>query len=187
MQAHDRFRLDRRLFAALAVALTIGACGGSGSGSGSKSATSTSGATVAVKQVDGVGKVLVAANGMALYTPAQEASGKILCSGACATVWEPLTPGAAAKPIASGNVGTLAVLKRPDGTLQVTANGRPLYTFAQDPAGQLTGNGVADAFGSQRFTWHAVLAGGMPASGSATSSSGSSSGGSSGGSGGYGY
>lgn len=172
---------------ALALALGLGACGGSGSSSNSGNSTSSStpktagGATVAVKQIGSVGKVLVDANGMPLYTPAQEASGKILCTGSCVGVWKPLAA-SGAQPSANGDAGKLAVVKRPDGTMQVTANGQPLYTFVQDSAGQVTGNGVSDAFGSQHFTWHAVMAGGTAASGSAKSSGSSSSGSSSGGS-----
>lgn len=159
---------------ALASVLLICACGSSTT----SSTTSTS--TVAVKQIGGVGRVLVDANGMALYTPAQEASGTIHCTGACVAIWKPLAPGTG-QPTGAGSVGTLAVVKRPDGSKQVTVNGRPLYTFAQDSSGSVTGNGVSDAFGSQRFTWHAVLAGGTVASGTATSSGTSSGGPSSGG------
>jgi predicted lipoprotein with Yx(FWY)xxD motif len=166
--------------AALAIALTIAACGSSATPSTSTPKT-TGTSTVAVQQISGVGRVLVAANGMALYTPVQEASGAIRCAGACVAIWKPLAPDAS-RPTGSGSVGTIAVVKRPDGSRQVTVNGRPVYTFAQDSSGSVTGNGVSDAFGSQHFTWHAVLAGGAVASGSASSSGSSSGGSSSGGS-----
>ena len=32
-------------------------------------------------------------SGMALYTPAQEANGKVLCTDACEAFWKPLVPG----------------------------------------------------------------------------------------------
>jgi predicted lipoprotein with Yx(FWY)xxD motif len=61
------------------------------------------------------------------------------------------------------------VLKRPDGTAQVTAGGKPLYTFTEDAPGKVTGNGFKDAFGGTRFTWHAVLASGKAAGAPGTS------------------
>lgn len=173
-------RLILSTSALVAVALAIAACGSGGSSSSSSStSTPKTISTVAVQQVGGVGAVLVDANGMALYTPAQETSGAIRCTGSCVAIWKPLAPGAG-RPTGTGSVGTLAVLTRPDGSKQVTVNGHPVYTFAQDSAGSVMGNGVSDMFGSQGFTWHAVLAGGKVASGTATSS-GSSSGGSAGG------
>jgi hypothetical protein len=45
-----------------------------------------------------------------------------------------------------------------------------LYTFTEDPPGKVTGDGFADDFGSQHFTWHAVVANGTTA---ATSGGGS--------------
>ena len=49
----------------------------------------------------------------------------------------------------TGGVGTLGVVTHPDGSKQVTVAGRPLYTFTQEGPGQVTGNGVADAFGAR--------------------------------------
>ena len=174
-----------RLFisgAFLAAAVTLAACGSSGSSGYGGSSRTTAGAdgTVAVKQIDGVGNVLVASNGKALYSPDQEASGMILCTGACASIWTPLAA-ASGTPTAMPGV-TLGVINRPDGTKQVTADGKPLYTFSEDSAGRVTGNDVSDSFGSQHFTWHALLADGQTAVSSGTP--GTSSGGASPG---YGY
>ena len=47
---------------------------------------------------------------------------------------------------------------------QVTVGGRPLYTFAQDIPGQVTGQGLTDVFGSQHLTWHVVMSDGTPSS-----------------------
>ena len=180
--------------ASIGIAVAIAACGSSNGNDSSTTGTAagTSGAakgmhaTVGTEQVAGVGSVLVGADGKALYTPDQEAGGMIRCTGGCTSIWVPVTPGAA-KPTGTGDTGRLAVVKRPDGTRQVTAGGRPLYSFAEDQQGEVTGNGFGDAFGGQRFTWHVVLAGGAPSTSSAksTSSSSSSSGGGSYGGGGY--
>jgi predicted lipoprotein with Yx(FWY)xxD motif len=163
---------------AAALALTIAACGG-GSGTSSSSGGT---ATVSIKQLPGVGQVLVDRSGKALYTPDQEANGMILCSGSCTAFWKPVTP--AGRDLTSGAGGAkLGVTTRPDGTKQVTANGRPLYTFTEDSPGKVTGNGFKDDFGGHHFTWHVVSAGGKTAS--TGTSTGSSSGGGS--SGAYGY
>jgi predicted lipoprotein with Yx(FWY)xxD motif len=72
-------------------------------------------------------------------------------------------------PSGTDGVGTLGVVTRPDGSKQVTIAGRPLYTFTQEGPDQVTGNGLADAFAGQSFTWHAVLQGGTTAGGSSAS------------------
>lgn len=167
--------------AAVAVAAVIAGCGSSGSGSSTTSGSTSGGSamtvnhttTVSTKQVPGIGTVLVNRSGMALYTPVQEANGMIRCTGSCTTVWIPLTSGA--KPTASGATATFGVIRRPDGTQQVTANGKPLYTFIEDTNGNVTGNGARDAFNGDHFTWHVVLSNGTPA-GSSAAPSGASSG-----------
>ena len=58
----------------------------------------------------------------------------------------------------------LADIKRPDGTRQVTYDGRPLYRFTEDGgAGKVTGDGFKDSFGGTKFTWHAVTTDGVSA------------------------
>ena len=148
--------------ATAAAALILAACGSSGSGASSSTASGSGAGTVALKQVGGVGDVLVDASGQALYSPDQEANGKVLCTGACTAFWTPLA--AEGMPTAAPGVAQLGVIDRPDGSQQVTANGKPLYTFAEDSPGQVKGNGFSDNFDSQHFTWHAVLALGATAS-----------------------
>jgi predicted lipoprotein with Yx(FWY)xxD motif len=122
--------------------------------------------------VDGVGDVLVDARGEALYSPDQEAGGKVLCTDSCAAVWVPLTVSGGARPTSSPDVSPkLGVVMRPDGASQVTFGGKPLYTFADDPGPQaVTGNGVSDSFGGKRFTWRVAATG--PVSGGTTSTGG---------------
>jgi predicted lipoprotein with Yx(FWY)xxD motif len=155
-----------------AAALALGACGGGSSSSGSDggstaastgASSSGSAKTVSVSHVDGAGDVLVDGDGMALYTPEQEADGTIVCTGGCLSFWRPLTP-SGGRPTADGDAGSLGVVKRPDGMRQVTANGKPLYTFTEDAAGQVTGDGFSDSFDGRDFTWHVVVAGGEPSS-----------------------
>ena len=50
----------------------------------------------------------------------------------------------------------LGTVKRPDGGQQLTFKGMPLYTFTQEGAGQLDGDGVADDFNGTHFVWTAA-------------------------------
>ena len=170
--------MRRNRWTALAVpalALALGACGGS-----DPDATATAGSrspTVGVDRIDGIGAVLVDDQGAALYTTDEEADGKIRCTGDCLAFWTPL-PAESPTTAAESVDGKLADIKRPDGTRQVTFDGRPLYRFAEDGgAGKVTGDGFKDSFGGTEFTWHAVTTSGVS----------SASGGSSDAGGGYGY
>ena len=139
---------------AIAIAVALAACGGS-SGSGSATAASSGGGTVSVAEIEGAGNVLVDSSGQALYASEQEtAAGKVLCTGACNSFWQPLTVSGGTP---SGSVpGQLGVMKRPEGSMQVTFDGKPLYTFTQDGPEEVTGDGFKDAFGGQKFQWHVV-------------------------------
>jgi len=169
--------------AAIAAVVFLAACGSSGSNSSSSGMSSSGGtSTVSVKQMGNSGKVLVDSTGRALYAADQETGGKILCTGACNSIWMPVTV-TSGSPTGDSVGGKLGVVTRPDGTKQVTYNGKLLYSFSQDQSGQVTGNGVSDAFGAKHFTWHVVA--GSGGSGSSQSNSGSSTGKSSGGYAGY--
>jgi predicted lipoprotein with Yx(FWY)xxD motif len=171
---------------ATSATLALAACGGGGSSGGAATAAgpATSSNTVSVRQLSGVGSVLVDHTAKALYSSDLEARGKIVCDGACTAFWKPLTLGAG-QATASAGAGKLGVITRPDGSRQVTANGKPLYTFVRDSPGKATGNGFTDDFNGHHFTWNVVRAGGTlsgagPGSGGTTPGTGGSSGG-------YGY
>jgi predicted lipoprotein with Yx(FWY)xxD motif len=163
--------MSGRIFAlALILGLLAAACGGAG---GSKAADGGSTAdTVSVGHVAGVGSIYTDASGMALYTPAQEATGKIMCTGSCTSIWIPLPAPASGSPTeAPGVHGTLGVIARPDGTQQVTLDGAPLYRFFEDSSpGTVKGNGIMDSFNGASFTWH-VESGGMSRTIASSSSS----------------
>jgi predicted lipoprotein with Yx(FWY)xxD motif len=149
--------------ALLVVLLALAACGGGGDSSAGGS-TSSSGAApvVSTATVDGVGPVLVDAEGMALYAADEEAGGEVVCTGSCASVWEPLTVSSGMPSADDGVDGTLGVTTRPDGARQVTLDGRPLYRFTEDTdAGTVTGNGVSDSFDGKSFTWHVATPSGI--------------------------
>jgi predicted lipoprotein with Yx(FWY)xxD motif len=144
---------------AVALALAFAGCGDDSDedGSGSSAAASTS-ATVSVESVEGAGDVLVDSNGAALYTADQEMDGKVRCTDSCAETWIPLTVPGSREPTASDDVpGELGVTERPGGERQVSYDGQPLYTFADDTMpGEVTGDGLSDTFDGQLFSWQVV-------------------------------
>jgi predicted lipoprotein with Yx(FWY)xxD motif len=106
-----------------------------------------------VASIDDAGEVLVDADGAALYTADQEADGKVRCTASCAKTWLPLTVSGDAELADADVPGTLATVKRPDGSDQATFDSAPLYTFADDGPGQVTGDGLSDSFGGETFSW----------------------------------
>lgn len=101
----------------------------------------------------GLGKiVLTTLKGRTLYTLSAEVKGRFICTGACLSAWHPLVVAKGVKPLGPTRLG---LVKRPDGRMQVTFKGRPLYTFSGDTkAGQAKGEGVKDV-----GTWHAASLG----------------------------
>ena len=71
----------------------------------------------------------------------------------------------------SGLAGKLGAVERPDGTEQVTFEGRLLYRFVETRPSTVTGNGFADTFEGQPFTWHVVTPTGVSTSSVNSSSS----------------
>ena len=73
------------------------------------------------------------------------------CTGACAAVWPPVLSDEMPKSGPGIDSGALGLLRRPDGTHQVTYFGQPLYMFAFDlgalaPSGQTNGDNFIDPF-----------------------------------------
>ncbi len=143
-----------------AAAATLAACGStSGAGAGSvNTSLGPQGTVGAVKT--GLGTVLVDAHGRTLYELSVDTPGRIACAGTCAAIWPPYTVPAGTKPMSGGGVAaTLTTVRRPDGTMQVEADGHPLYDYSRDTgAGQTSGEGVQDTGG----TWYALTEGGQP-------------------------
>jgi len=154
-----------RLTPAMALIATVGAaagliaCGSSGSNNATASAASAAPKVVSVKTVQGM-RVFVNAKGKTLYSPNQERTGMISCTGPCARIWVPVTFGGNAAQLRMIHAG-LGLVRRPGGAKQVAFHSRPLYSFSPEKAGTVTGDGVKDQFGQKHFTWHVVkLSGG---------------------------
>jgi predicted lipoprotein with Yx(FWY)xxD motif len=145
-----------------ALALAVGACGDDSE----EPAVAAGGGepTVSVDHVDGIGAVLVDQAGAALYASDEEADGKIRCTDGCLSFWTPVA--ATGTPTGADDVtGKLDTIKRPDGSKQVTYDGKPLYSFTEDTEpGTVTGDGFKDSFDGQSFTWHAVTTEGTSSS-----------------------
>jgi predicted lipoprotein with Yx(FWY)xxD motif len=166
--------------------LALAACSSSGGSSSGATPASGGGTTVAVRSVSGTGNVLTDAQGHTLYASEQEANGKVMCtSSACLTFWQPLVVADGMPSGPSSITAKLTTVARPDGKMQVALNGTPLYTFTEDhSAGQVSGNGFKDSFGSQHFTWHVATPSGIAIAPASPSGGASTSGGYGGG--GYG-
>ena len=173
-------------FPAVAASLLLAACGSSSSSNTTSSAASTqsaaqtsnssSSSVVVVKTAsNSLGTILVDSQGMTLYHLSGEVNGKFICtSSACVGVWHPLIAPSSGAP--SGEGVTLGTVKRPEGTVQVTYKGTPLYTFTGDQQpGETKGQGIKDV-----GTWSVVTTSSTSTPAASTSSSSESSGG-------YGY
>jgi predicted lipoprotein with Yx(FWY)xxD motif len=111
------------------------------------SGASSSPTTITVSQNKTWGPTLTLKNGDTLYRLTKDSKNKSVCSGKCATIWEPvlLATGQTA-PVGVG-VSHLGSFTRADGTKQVTYEGIPLYRFSKDTkAGEVSGN-VKDTWG----------------------------------------
>jgi predicted lipoprotein with Yx(FWY)xxD motif len=104
--------------------------------------------TILVAQHPTLGAILTDSAGLTLYTFTNDTagSGTSACTEGCANAWPPLTT--TADPTApAAATGELATIARPDGAMQVTYKGLPLYRFASDAApGDANGQGVGNVW-----------------------------------------
>jgi predicted lipoprotein with Yx(FWY)xxD motif len=123
-------------------------------GCGSGATASAPAYQIQARTIDGLGKIITDGKGFTLYMYAPDHQGTPRCTGFCAHQWPPLLlPSGVDKPTAGSGVVTrlLGTVRRPEGRLQVTYNGWPLYLWMGDSApGQATGQ--ADDMG----LWYAV-------------------------------
>jgi predicted lipoprotein with Yx(FWY)xxD motif len=134
------------LAAVAAIGGITAASAGASPASNAPSAGQSAAATVRTASATVGGKtetILVNGGGLPLYFYRPDTATRSLVTGGLAQLWPPLTSAAPAAVV--GVSGKLAVLSDSHGD-QVTYNGHPLYTFADDHAGQVTGQGVQDFF-----------------------------------------
>ncbi|WP_435333697.1 COG4315 family predicted lipoprotein [Haloarchaeobius sp. TZWWS8] len=104
--------------------------------------------TVDVREHPDLGEILVDGEGMTLYMFDNDTkgSGESTCTGGCLDAWPPLTVDGAATG-GDGVSAPLSTFNRGDDTLQVAADGWPLYYFASDSGpGDVKGQGVNDVW-----------------------------------------
>jgi predicted lipoprotein with Yx(FWY)xxD motif len=173
---------------AATVAVVVAGCGSSGdstssgsvyggSGGGSNAAGETSEASakggygesaetsgaggdgiVSAAKVGDLGTVLVDSEGRTLYDFHKDKGSQSACYGACAGAWPPLLTEGNPQAQGPADRSMLGTSKRKDGTVQVTYNGWPLYTYAGDQnPGEANGNDI-DQFGAE---WYALQSNGQ--------------------------
>lgn len=104
------------------------------------------------REVGDMGNLLVANNGMTVYTFDNDAEGASNCTGDCLENWPAVTVNEGDALTAGVDVdGELGSIVREDnGRIQLTLNGMPLYYWKDDKVpGDATGDGVGDV-------WHVV-------------------------------
>lgn len=142
------------------AALTIAACGSESgsaqSGGQDDQGGSAAGGVVMTKDMPDVGTVLVDKQGKTVYFTDTDSPDSIKCTADCLELWVPVM---ADSETPQGPVADLGAVKRPDdGKMQLTYQGKPLYTFTLDSSDKpVSGHNATDSFGGVEFTWHAVV------------------------------
>ncbi len=123
------------------VGLLLVACS---AGGGASSTPNGDALTVGTASSADVGVFLTGPDGRTLYVLTTDGQDRTTCTGTCAAQWPPLTVSSGAGPAAGAGVtGQLGTFARPDGTVQVTYLGMPLYYYAGDTkAGDTAGQGI---------------------------------------------
>jgi len=158
---------------ALAAALAAG-CGSSGSsaatthhstsmpmsGSSATSMPTPTHAMVSAKKSK-YGSVLFDSDGKVLYVFGPDKNSTSSCYGECAAAWPPVTT--KSMPMAGSGLeqSLMGTTKRKDGTLQVTYDGHPLYTYSGDQVGQI----MCQNANMHGGLWLVISAMGMPVKG----------------------
>ena len=114
---------------------------------------------LAVREVDRLGRVVVDADGFTLYRFDSDRDGAATCADACASTWPPVIVDTSLRMAVAGLATTdVGVVRRHDGTVQLTVGGWPMYRFAGDlRPGQDAGHGIGGV-------WFAVTSTGAKAS-----------------------
>jgi predicted lipoprotein with Yx(FWY)xxD motif len=131
--------------------------GTSASAASSSTPTATTGVLFTTK-AGPLGRVLaVGPKKLTVYQFEADTSSKSTCTGACASVWPPVTTTGQPRTDAhaAARASDLGTSTRSDGTIQVTFQGHPLYFYAKDQnAGDAHGQGIK-SFGA---AWRVIAA-----------------------------
>lgn len=128
---------------------------------------------VAVGTTDKAHKLLVNAKGLPVYVLTGDSASHPKCKSNCLVYWPPVTTKSSKKPALGAGVKGRVGVWHHNGKFQVTLNGHPLYTFAQDSKGSALGQGKK-SFGG---LWWVMTASGSPMTKSSSGGSGGGGGG----------
>jgi predicted lipoprotein with Yx(FWY)xxD motif len=99
--------------------------------------------SIGVRRVGGLGRVLVDSRGMTLYIYTPDHQGQSACYGVCIVQWPPLLLSGREKRLVTGtgvDRALVGVVRRANGSLQLTYHKWPLYTYRLDKfPGEATG------------------------------------------------
>jgi predicted lipoprotein with Yx(FWY)xxD motif len=143
--------MTRTLRISLALTLAAAVAAGAIAVAAASSTTNAKAKTPTLKTAKtGLGTILVDSKGRTLYAFGHDLKNKSRCSGQCAMNWPPAK--APAKPTVAKGIAKskLKVIKRGDGSRQLSYNGHPLYRFIADPGPGSTNGENITAFGG---TW----------------------------------
>jgi predicted lipoprotein with Yx(FWY)xxD motif len=147
--------MKTRLRAALAgTAVAMLALAGCAGGAPAPSPTESSDAEAAPDITvagSSIGEIVVNGEGMTAYVFDKDTVGAdaSACTGDCEALWPAITS-ESDTPVVDGITGTVGTITGVAGGKQITINGLPIYTFAQDTApGDLNGQGLNEV-------WHVI-------------------------------
>ena len=151
-------RMRVRVYLMLPLSAALGVAGFLAAGAIAQPSAVTScaatGHTIALCRTN-LGRVLVNSKGHTLYLFKKDSHGTSTCYKSCGTFWPPLLKHGKSTLGPGVKKSLLGTTRRRNGTLQLTYNKHPLYTYKLDTrAGQTKGEGLT-AFGAK---WYAVSA-----------------------------
>jgi predicted lipoprotein with Yx(FWY)xxD motif len=134
-----------------AAALTLAACGSDepATQSGVGPAAATPGTVLTLNSTKQLGTVVVDGNVNTLYRYDQDSANPptATCLDDCAEDWPPVLVDPAEKPVLEGiDEAAFGTVTRPDGSIQATIGGWPVYRHAESEPGATDGNGVDGAW-----------------------------------------
>jgi predicted lipoprotein with Yx(FWY)xxD motif len=115
---------------------------------------------LAVADRSALGKVLVDDEGRTVYLFDKDEAHESYCTGACASVWPPVTTKAMPAVSTGVDASKLTLIKRDDGLMQVAYAGHPLYYYQGDTGSEDAYGQEKDQFGAE---WYAITAAGADA------------------------
>jgi predicted lipoprotein with Yx(FWY)xxD motif len=145
---------------ALLLCLLASGCGGATAAMRTAPAGAVdvrSGVTVRVVRSQ-YGAILGDRSGQAFYAFAKERTSVSACHGRCAQAWPPVLTARRPAAGAGARARLLGTTRRPDGRLQATYAGHPLYYYAADAPGRVLCHDVVE-FGGR---WQVIRSTGRP-------------------------